>query len=340
MRLPCSCGEEPLLGCLDATLPATILHTLEPPRASIRLLSAHIGRHGKIERFMRALVVIDRPPAIEGTLAMGEIGEALAAEHLGLERAVKALVLSLGLRVIRPAMGDLYPQAQQPDAECGMAFAARIAPWRAVVHEHGQWQAVAAKDLHQLLADSAVLLIGTGRKSQRIARMVVKHGERMTAAAADRKVALEIHLPQIIGCGPLEAPMRAGVFGAALLKLAVPAQDRRDRACRRHLAHAAVLQNLADLAAAPGVVALTPDAQHLRFHRLRRALGARMRPARLVAKSRAAVRPIPGKPFVTRLAADPEPPAQLAQVRSLSQRQSHKLFPLLHDRQLPPWHCG
>src|SRR5437016_12933790 len=47
-----------------------------------------LGGHREIERFMRALVVVDRPPAIEGMLAMGEIGEALAAEHLGLERAV------------------------------------------------------------------------------------------------------------------------------------------------------------------------------------------------------------------------------------------------------------
>src|SRR5262245_45895814 len=45
-----------------------------------------IGRHGKVDRFMRALAVVDRPPAIEGLLTLGEITEAPTIEHLGNER--------------------------------------------------------------------------------------------------------------------------------------------------------------------------------------------------------------------------------------------------------------
>src|SRR2546430_7999163 len=147
---------------------------------------------------MRALAIIDRPPAVEGLLALDEIGEAFAIEDLGLERAVEALVLALGLRMIGPAMTDPDSQAHQPYGEHRMAFAAAIAPRRAVVHEHGQRQAIATEDPYQALAGGHVLLVAAGLKPQGIARVVLEKGERITTAAADREIALELHLPPLL----------------------------------------------------------------------------------------------------------------------------------------------
>ena len=167
--------------------------------------------------------------------------------------------------------------------------------------------------------------------------MVIENGERMTAPVADREVALEVHLPQLVGLIALEALIGSGMLVSALLKLAVAAHDRGDGAQCRYGVHGAA-QHMSDLAAAPGIVVLRANAQHFCFHRQWRARRARMRPAPLVGESSTAFRPTAPEPFVARLSADPEAPAQLTSVRSPSHRQPHKLLPLVHDRQLPPWH--
>jgi hypothetical protein len=46
-------------------------------------------------------------------------------------------------------------------------------------------------------------------------------------------MALEVHLPQLVGLGAFEAPKRTGTLGLALFKLALPAQYLRERAGRR-----------------------------------------------------------------------------------------------------------
>ena len=76
---------------------------------------------------MRSLVVVARAPVVEGTLAFGEIAEAAPADHLGLEGAVEALLLALGLRMTRAAVQHSDAEPHQPDAEAGQRFAARIA---------------------------------------------------------------------------------------------------------------------------------------------------------------------------------------------------------------------
>src|ERR1700721_915152 len=67
------------------------------------------ARRRQIECLMRALVIVHMPPAVEGPLALGQIPEVTPAQHLGLERAMEALVLALRLRMIRPPM--LHPHA-------------------------------------------------------------------------------------------------------------------------------------------------------------------------------------------------------------------------------------
>ena len=235
-----------------------------------------IGWHRQADGFMGPLSVVDRPPAIEGMLALGEISKTLAGEHFGLERAVKALILALGLRMIGPAMADLDPQPHEPDGEAGMYIAVAVSPWRAIVHEHGSRQAVAAENRHQALACRLVLFVGAGLEPQCIARMVVKNGERMAAAVAGREVALEVHLPQIIGFGMLEAPIRSRMLVTSLIKPAMASQDGGDRARCRHFRCPATAEHVGDLASTPGIVAGRPNAQDLRLHRFNRELENRV----------------------------------------------------------------
>ena len=60
------------------------------------------GGHGEVQRLMRALVIVDVAPAVEGLLGISHGGEGAKAHHLRLEAAVKAFVLAPALRVIGP----------------------------------------------------------------------------------------------------------------------------------------------------------------------------------------------------------------------------------------------
>ena len=76
-----------------------------------------LGRRGHVECFVWSFVVVARAPSIEGSLALGEIAEASPIDHLGLERAMEAFFLALGLRMARPTVQHADAEPQQPDAE-------------------------------------------------------------------------------------------------------------------------------------------------------------------------------------------------------------------------------
>jgi hypothetical protein len=165
-----------------------------------------------------------------------------------------------------------------------------------------------------MLARASILLVITGLRAQRVARMVVDHGERMAAPARQREVALEIHLPELVGFGAFEPLPGAGMFAGVLLQLAVPAQDLGNRARRRHRGGAFTRHHMRDLAPAPGVVALVSNNQHPGFNRRHRPRRAAMWPARAVSKALAPLLQIAPQPFVAVAARDAKPPAQLAQI--------------------------
>ena len=144
---------------------------------------------------MRPLMVVERAPVVEGALAVGEIAKTAPADHFGLEGAMEALFLALGLGMAGPAVHDAHAKPGEPDAEAGQRLAARIAPRRTAVHQHGERQAIAAKGLFQMAAHRLALLISTGREHQIVAGMVVERSQRMAASAVYAEVTLEVHLP-------------------------------------------------------------------------------------------------------------------------------------------------
>jgi len=235
-------------------------------------------------------------------------------------------------------MRHAHAQSQQPHRERGEPPTTRVAPRRTVVHKHRIGQAIAAEHHHQAFARRTILMVGARLDAQRIARMIVDDCERVATTAAQGEVALEVHLPQLIGLLALEALIRTGMLACALLELAVTPQDLGNRARRRCDLPAVALEHLRDLAPAPGIVAVLANAQHCGFDRLAGARRAVMRAPRPISKTGPALRRVPPKPLVAFGTADAEPRAKLASVRPRSKRKLHELLPLIHDQSLPPRH--
>jgi hypothetical protein len=281
--------------------------------------------------------IVNPPPPIERKLTRHQIGKAVAIENLRLQRPVETLLFSLRLRMVGTPVAHPNAMAHQPDREGGERLAIPVTPWRAVVHQHRKWQSVAAEQRRQALAHRCVLLVVAGLQPQRIARVIVQHGERMAAPHRQREMPLEVHLPQLVRFSAFKPDMRTRMLRRAV-QLAVPAQHLRDRAQRRHRMPALARQRPGDLAGAPRIVARRTDAQHRRRRRLVGPQRARVRTPRAIDQTNITRQSMPTQPFVAGLPADTEITAQTASVRSDRRRKTNERFPLLHHRQLPHRH--
>src|ERR1700728_1431160 len=126
------------------------------PRNRTRAITRDRG--SKAERVVRAHQVVAIAKGIELALAVFEAGEVEVPQDLELERAMEALVLALGLRMIRTAMGDPDTEPNQPQAKGGEGLRAARAPRRAVVHQHRGRQSVAAKSTNERAAYGRAML--------------------------------------------------------------------------------------------------------------------------------------------------------------------------------------
>src|SRR5437763_16945700 len=111
---------------------------------------------------MRSFEIVDHAPSIERALRLGEVAQAFEGEHLGLQRAVKTLVLTAALRVIRSAVQNGDAELEQPHAKPGPALPGRIAPRTAIIDEECLRQPTALECQRQPLLHRAASLVGTG----------------------------------------------------------------------------------------------------------------------------------------------------------------------------------
>src|SRR6266852_784253 len=156
-------------------------------------------RHGHAQSFMGSLVIVTMSPRIKTVLHAFKVAKGAVGQQLDFQSPMKALVLALGLRMIRPTVTDGNSQPQQPNRQRRMLVLTIASPGRAVVHQHPLRQPITAKSGSQSLFYRGGLLIVAGLQAQRIARTIVEHSQWMTAlAVAQLKVAFEIHLPQLI----------------------------------------------------------------------------------------------------------------------------------------------
>ena len=124
-------------------------------------------------------------------------------------------------------------------------------------------------------------------------------------------MAFEIHLPQSIGGGVLEALPRPFGGGRGRRKPGGPAENRGDGARRGDGGIAQGLETGVQLAAAPGGV-LGAQLQDRRFERGGGALGHLVRAAGVIGEARAAFRRIAGQ-FIGGGGADLEPATEGAE---------------------------
>src|SRR4029077_10901100 len=147
-------------------------------------------------------------------------------------------------------------------------------------------------------------LIVAGLQTDAVAGMVVKHGQRMApAAVAERHMTLEVHLPEQVRGGLLEALM-----GSCATdwhdNAVVPAQDLVHGRDRRR-AHPVALKTVRNLARSPGRMRVA-QRQNALLDKAIRLLRARMGTTRTIHHLPIGC-PAP-KPLVTRCRVNPEPP--------------------------------
>src|ERR1700682_3421254 len=74
-------------------------------------------RHGHTQGFVRPLVIVTMAPAIKTDLHAVKVSKSSLRQQLYFQGPMKALILALGLRMIRPNVNDLNSQVQQPNGQ-------------------------------------------------------------------------------------------------------------------------------------------------------------------------------------------------------------------------------
>src|SRR5229473_2690017 len=306
----------------------------ERPRA--RLIST--SRHGHAQGLMRPHVIVTIAPLIKTNLQAFKVAEDPLGQYLHFQTAMKAFVFALGLRMIRPTVTNANPQVQKPHRQRRVLMFEVITPGRPVVHQHALRQAITAKSSGQLLLHGPGLLIGATLQAQRITRVIIEHGQRMTTlAVAQSKVTFEIHLPQLIRSLLFKALVAARHLVKLRRHAPVSLQDRMHSALG-HRRTSGSLQTPFDLARAPAI--LIANRQHLFFYGRGGAARRMLRPPRSISQPRGSGLLVSLTPFVSRLSADPKPLAQFAEIASWLTRQRQKLLSQAHGRTLLPRHVA
>src|SRR6185295_8078655 len=166
-------------------------------RSEARLETA--GRHLHIQSFMRPDVIIAVTPLVKPVLHALEIGKHSMGQYFNFQSTMKALFLTLRLRVIRAAVTDRYTEMEKPDREWREPVHKIVTPGRSIVHQHPLRQAVTPESGRQMLFHRQRLLVAAGLQTKRISRMIVEYGQRMTALIiAQRVMPLKVHLPELV----------------------------------------------------------------------------------------------------------------------------------------------
>src|SRR3990170_317813 len=157
------------------------------------------------------------------------------------------------------------------------------------------------------------------------------------AAVAEGEMPFEVHLPQGIGSGRLEALPRSRRAAVAWVEPAVTAQDLGDGAGTGRMGHAYGQEAIADLAPTPRRIGVA----HIENGSLEVGRGsprAVMGTTRTVLQRHHAPFQPAADPLVARLGTDGEVSAHLPDVRSIPQSQGHQLPSQRHGTCLPPGH--
>ena len=286
-------------------------------------------RRVHLQSLMGTLEVVDVAPAIECLLSDGKALKAAPIEDFGLQRTMKALILAIGLWMVRTAKADLDTQSDQPDCQPGqLSRLAGGSPGRAVIRIDADRQTIAPEYIDQSSLNRAGALSATGLQGEIETGMIIQHGQRMAKAFAGWKVPLEIHLPEIIGCGMLKALPRGcrrrSLEGNQLMSV----QDVCHRA-RGKQGEPQILQASAQFAATPAGMFL-PQIDNCLLEHLARQSWAGLRSSRTIRQTRPTFGFIASQPFVRRRRTDLITLAQRPTICPFLQGQQNKFFAQTH----------
>src|SRR6187402_1261695 len=317
----------------------TVLRLRNRAGPNARTWPIPLDRRAHADALMRAPVVVKLAPALELRLRLAMRHEGPPGQHFGLQRAMKPLILAVRLRVIRTAVTHPNPQSNQPDGQLRqLAELARCAPRRAVIGVDLARQPVSGERPFQMGLHSGCRLERARLQHHVEARMVIEHGQRMAPAFAHgSKVALEIHLPQLVGLLTLEALPGGGIGRCSRRNPVVAMQNPGNRAGGRRRHRRLIAQEPGDLARAPGGVARA-HAEHVLLKRGRGDRWRVQRPAGLIGQSGDAIFFISIKPFVAGLAAHTEASAQIGKGHALMQSEFDELLAQFHGVSWVPRH--
>ena len=293
-------------------------------------------RHGHAQSFMRSLVIITMTPLIKTALHAFKVAKAAVCQQLDFQSPMKALVLALGLRMIRPTVSDGNSQPQQPNRQRRMLVLTITSPGRAVIHQHPLRQTITAKSGGQSFFYRGGLLIATGLQTQRIARVIVEHGQRMTALkVAQLKVAFEIHLPQLIRSLLFKPLIATRYLSRRCLHPTMTTQNRMHRTFS-HRTLSRGFQRPFNLAGAPA--SLITNQQRLPFEFRLAATWRSSWSTRLIRERVVTILSMSLAPFVSSLATDSESLTQLTEIAPWLICQQQKLLSQAHGATLLPRH--
>src|SRR5918993_769322 len=231
------------------------------------------------------------PPVLEADVGRGVdaahhvISAICEGFNLEIEGAVEALILAVALRMHWRTVPGCHTVLDQPDAELGERLLGGGAPRAAVVGQDDLGQAIAFKGRLYGVPHGLMLFVVGRVQDHCVARMVVDHGQRMKPALAERNMALEVHLPQSVRLGMLEA--LPCLLTRRHHRLAMALENLGNGRCRWRR-QALPAQAGGDLAATPRRV-LQTHRKHRRFHLSFRPIRRAVRPPRAV---RQAVNPL------------------------------------------------
>src|SRR6185295_18325395 len=305
-------------------------------RTLTRLIAT--GRHRHRQRFMWSHVIVTVPPFVKAQLHPLKVSKHLLRQDFNFQTPVKAFVFALSLRMVRPTVTDADSQPQQPHRQGRVLMLAVIAPRRSIVHQHPLRQTIATKSNNQLLLHGPGLLITTSLQTERVARVIVQHRQRMiTHLVTQPIVTLKVHLPKLVRSLLFKSLIRTAHWLNRVGQPFMSPQNLMDRALGQR-ALPITLEAGLDLARPPAI--LIAHGQHLLFQYWLAKSRRVLRSPRLISQSANPTLSISSLPFVASLTTDSKSLTQLAEIASRLSRKGQKLLSQSHGRTLLPRHVS
>lgn len=165
-----------------------------------------IGGHVPVDALVWPLEVVVLDEELRPSEAVREVGEHRLAQKLVPERLPEPFDLAERLWMLRPALAVRDAAAAKQLLKLGRAAPGSVLP--PLIRQHLTWLAVFGDAAFERLDDEARLLMVCHRPRHQVPRVVVHEADEVHALMAPKLEREDVALPQLIGLGTLEPPLR------------------------------------------------------------------------------------------------------------------------------------